>query len=76
MLLEPSPVTFWFVLFSMIAATFVVVPLAVIGFKRSVAKHVHPGHAPMKKVLIFEGIVFFLCFMFYVISASASFANY
>lgn len=72
---EPSPVDFWFTLFSMVIATFIMVPAAWIGLNRAIVICQHPGHVALRKVLIFEAATFGTCLLFYILSVLSDFTN-
>lgn len=76
MLMQPTPITFWFIVGSMSVAVFLVVPISISQLNKSIAIGEHPGHKPFKKTLVFEAISFTLCLTFYSLSMLTDFTNF
>lgn len=76
LLLEPTPTTYWLILGCFAFAALVVVPCSCFGLNRVTKVEQHPGHDALKKTLIFEGISFSFCFVFYMLSVLSNLTNY
>ena len=75
-ILEPSPLEYWLILLCIAFASLIIVPCGCLGLRYAVKQGEHPGHVALRKTLVFEGVSFTLCFVFYVISIVSTSVNY